>query len=208
MSASDRLLDRAVRGGLWVFSLRITQQALIVLRLVILARLLSPNDFGLMGIALLTMAVIESLSQTGFDVALIQRKERIEDYLDTAWTVEILRGLTLFGILQVLASPAAKFFGSPDAEMLIRVVGLSLVFKGFLNIGTVFFRKELDSSSRGYRNVMKTYVCVVGFLLYGQLLGVWRTTNQTWHKYQQSTVRMVKSAAAYGQYLIQKLTSL
>ena len=144
MSASDRLLDRAVRGGLWVFSLRITQQALIVLRLVILARLLSPNDFGLMGIALLTMAVIESLSQTGFDVALIQRKERIEDYLDTAWTVEILRGLTLFGILQVLASPAAKFFGSPDAEMLIRVVGLSLVFKGFLNIGTVFFRKELE----------------------------------------------------------------
>ena len=96
------------------------------------------------GIALLTMTVIESLSQTGFDVALIQRKERTKDYLDTAWTVEILRGLALFGILQVLASPAAKFFDSPDAEMLIRLIGLSLVFRGFLNIGTVFFRKELE----------------------------------------------------------------
>jgi O-antigen/teichoic acid export membrane protein len=137
-------MDKAVRGGLWLFSLRITQQLLIVVRLVILARLLSPNDFGLMGMALLTMTVIESLTQTGFDIALIQRKERTEEYLDSAWTVEILRGLALFGILQLLASPAAGFFGSPDAEMLIRVVGLSLVFRGFLNIGTVYFRKELE----------------------------------------------------------------
>lgn len=144
MSAPGGLLDKAVIGGLWLFSLRITQQILIVVRLVILARLLSPNDFGLMGIALLTMTVIESLTQTGFDVALIQRKERTEDYLDSAWTVGILRGLALFGILQVLASPAAQFFGSPDAEMLIRVIGLSLVFRGWLNIGTVYFRKELE----------------------------------------------------------------
>jgi len=144
MNNPDGLLHKAVRGGLWLFSLRLTQQILLGVRLVVLARLLSPNDFGLMGIALLTMTVVESLSQTGFDVALIQRKERTEDYLDTAWTVEILRGLGLFGILQVLASPAATFFDSPDAEMLIRVVGLSLVFRGFLNIGTVFFRKELE----------------------------------------------------------------
>ena len=144
MSASGGLLDKAVRGGIWLFGLRMTQQILLMIRLVILARLLSPNDFGLMGIALLTMTVIESLTQTGFDVALIQRKERTEEYLDSAWTVEILRGVALFGILQVLASPAAKFFGSPDAEMLIRVIGLSLVFRGFLNIGTVYFRKELE----------------------------------------------------------------
>ncbi len=144
MSAPDGLLNKAVRGGLWLFSLRMTQQILIIIRLVILARLLSPTDFGLMGIALLTMTVIESLTQTGFDVALIQRKERTEQYLDSAWTVGVLRGLALFGILQVLASPAAKFFDSPDAEVLIRAIGLSLVFRGFLNIGTVYFRKELE----------------------------------------------------------------
>jgi lipopolysaccharide exporter len=144
MSGSGGLLDKAVRGGLWLFSLRVTQQMLIVVRLVILARLLSPNDFGLMGIALLSMTVVESLTQTGFDMALIQRKEGTEDYLDTAWTVGILRGLGLFCILQAIASPAARFFDSPDSEMLIRVIGLSLVFRGFLNVGTVFFRKELE----------------------------------------------------------------
>ncbi len=144
MSAQGGLLDKAVRGGLWLFSLRVTQQILLILRLAILARLLSPNDFGLMGVALLAMTVIESLTQTGFDVALIQRKGRTEEYLDSAWTIGILRGLALFGILQVLAAPAAKFFSSPDAEMLIRAIGLSLVFRGFLNIGTVYFRKELE----------------------------------------------------------------
>ena len=74
MNSRGGLLNKAVRGGLWLFSLRVTQQILILVRLVILARLLSPNDFGLMGIALLAMTVIESLTQTGFDVALIQRK--------------------------------------------------------------------------------------------------------------------------------------
>jgi lipopolysaccharide exporter len=144
MNAPGGLLTKAVRGGLWLLSLRITQQTLLIVRLAILARLLSPNDFGLMGIALLTMTVLDSLTQTGFDVALIQKKERTDEYLDSAWTVEILRGLALFGILQLLAAPASKFFNSPDSELLIRTLGLSLVLRGFLNIGTVYFRKELE----------------------------------------------------------------
>ena len=144
MNTDGGLMGRAVRGGLWLFGLRINQQVLIAVRLVILARLLSPNDFGLMGIALLTMTVLESLTQTGFGLALIQMRERTEEYLDSAWTVEIIRGLVLFGILQLLARPAAVFFASPDSELMIRVIGLSLVFRGFLNIGTIYFRKELE----------------------------------------------------------------
>lgn len=50
----------------------------------------------------------------------------------------------LFGILQILAAPAAAFFVSPGAEILIRVIGVSLVLRGFLNIGTVYFRRELE----------------------------------------------------------------
>jgi O-antigen/teichoic acid export membrane protein len=144
MSAKEGLQRRAIRGGFWILSLRIGQQILALVRLVILARLLSPNDFGLMGIALLTIAIIDTLTQTGFELALVQRKEQTETYLDSAWTVGILRGVALFGLLQLLAPVAAGFFKSPEAENLIRAIGFSLLLKGFINIGTVYFQKELQ----------------------------------------------------------------
>jgi len=65
-SPGKTLSQRTVRGGFWVFSLRIVQRLFSLIRLVILARILAPYDFGLRGIALLTMATLETFSQTGF----------------------------------------------------------------------------------------------------------------------------------------------
>lgn len=138
------LSQRTARGGFWVFSLRIVQQIFGLTRLVILARILAPHDFGLMGIALLTMSTIETFSQTGFQAALIQKKKDIESYLDAAWTVLILRGLVLFGILYFAAPFAASFFDTPEAKPIIQVIGLSVLFQAFTNIGVIYFQKELE----------------------------------------------------------------
>jgi len=138
------LSQRVVRGGFWVFSLRITQQLFNFVRLVILARILSPNDFGLMGIALLTMATLDTFSQTGFQQALIQKKEDIKPYLDSAWTVLILRGLILFAILYFIAPYAATFFNAPEAKPIIQVIGFAVLFQALANIGVVYFQKELE----------------------------------------------------------------
>ena len=138
------LSQRTVRGGFWVFSLRIVQQIFGLARLLILARILAPHDFGLMGIALLAMSTLETFSQTGFQAALIQKKENIESYLDAAWTVLILRGLLLFGILYFAAPFVASFFDTPEAKPIIQVVGLSVLFQAFTNIGVIYFQKELE----------------------------------------------------------------
>lgn len=137
------LSQRTVRGGFWVFSLRIVQQLFGLARLVILARLLAPHDFGLMGIALLTMSTLETFSDTGFQQALIQKQEDIESYLNAAWTVMILRGLVLFGILYFIAPFAASFFDVPEAKPIIQVIGLSFLLQAFTNIGVTYFQKEL-----------------------------------------------------------------
>ncbi len=138
------LSQRTVRGGFWVFSLRIVQQIFGLARLIILARILAPHDFGLMGIALLAMSTLETFSQTGFQAALIQKKEDIESYLDAAWTVLILRGLVLFGILYFAAPYVASFFDTPEARPIIQVIGLSVLFQAFTNIGVIYFQKELE----------------------------------------------------------------
>jgi O-antigen/teichoic acid export membrane protein len=127
-----------------MFSLRIVQQLFGLARLIILARILAPHDFGLLGIALLTMATLETFSQTGFQKALIQKKEDIESDLDAAWTVLILRGFILFAILYLIAPYVAISFNSPEAKPVIQVIGLSVLLKAFTNIGVIYFKKELE----------------------------------------------------------------
>ncbi len=114
--SSESLSKRVVRGGIWVFALRITSRSLGFIRTIILARLLAPEDFGLLGIAMLAIATLETFSQTGFNAALIQKKENVESYLDTAWTVSAVRGVLLFLILFLSAPLVATFFNSPPGN--------------------------------------------------------------------------------------------
>ena len=87
LEPSKILSQRVARSGFWVFLLRIVNRGFSLIRLIILARILAPHDFGLMGIALLTMATLETFSQTGFQQALIQKKKDIKSHFDAAWTV-------------------------------------------------------------------------------------------------------------------------
>ena len=70
-----------------------------------------------------------SISQTGFQAALIQKQENLESYLNSAWTVLILRGLLLFTILFFIAPHAANFFDEPKALTIIRVIGFAILFQ-------------------------------------------------------------------------------
>ncbi len=137
------LLDLVVKGGFWVFILRISQKVLSVVRIIILANILSPHDFGLVGIAFLVMATLETFSQTGFQQALVQKKGNITKYLDAVWTVLILRGIILFLILFFSADAIAAFFNTPLAKPIIQVISLSIVFKAITNVGVIYFEKEL-----------------------------------------------------------------
>jgi len=111
----------------------------------IIARYLAPDDFGLMGIALLTLQTLEAFSQTGFQAALIQKKGTIEDeMLDVAWTLMAVRGIALFLITAGIAPVVSSFFHSPESMLLIKVISVCFLLKGLGNIGVIFFQKELD----------------------------------------------------------------
>jgi O-antigen/teichoic acid export membrane protein len=88
----ENLSERVSRSGLWMVALNVTGRLLGMVRLLILARLLTPYDFGLVGIALVVISLFESFSATGTHLALIQRKEPARDLFDTAWTRGSIRG--------------------------------------------------------------------------------------------------------------------
>lgn len=139
----ELLSHQVARGGVWVVTLKIIEISFGFIRLIILARLLAPNDFGLMGIAFLMLSILLTFSEPGFQTALIQKKNDISAYLDTAWTVSVIRGIILFIIIFFFAPYVALFFNSADASPIIRVIGFSVLIGGFINIGVIYFQKEL-----------------------------------------------------------------
>lgn len=137
--------ERAVKSGIWVTLINVFDRVLQLVKLVVLARLLAPSDFGLMGIALLTLAGLRQFSRLGLDTALIQREEdNVDEYLNTAWSMKAIRGVVITGVAFVIAPYAAQFFSEPRATDIIRVIALSPLITGLQNPGVMYLRKNLE----------------------------------------------------------------
>jgi len=135
---------RFVLSGFWTLGGNWLSRGLGVIKMVVLARLLSPVDFGIMGLINLSVGVLNVFSQTGVESALIQRPVVGRKELDTAWTMTIVRGLTLFLLLTAGAGLLAAYFENDALTPVLRATAPVFLLEGFVNIGTVFFGKNLE----------------------------------------------------------------
>jgi len=139
------LRERTVKSGIWMTAMNVGDRILQLLLLVVLARLLDPADFGLMGIALVTIHGLRRFTNLGLEEALIQdREDDVDEYLNTAWMLNVSRGV-LIAVVAFLAAPVvAGFTGEPRATPIIRVIGISPVLLQLRNPGAVYFKKNLE----------------------------------------------------------------
>jgi len=170
LPASDNVMEQAVKSGVWVGVMNVTERGLELLLLVIVASLLSPRAFGLMGIALLTLSSLKKFSELGIKSALIQAEEdNVDDELNTAWTIETARG-TVIGVILFLGAPfIASLFNEPAATDLFRVIALSPFIVGLQNPAVVYFQKSLDFHKEFVYRVsgaVAYFVVTVGIALY------------------------------------------
>lgn len=140
-SASSQI----VKSLIWVSSQNALGRIITLAMLVILARLMGPEELGLVGIALLVLSGVQQFTNIGLNDALIYQKEKnVDSYLDTVWVLEIARGI-LIGVLMFASAPLiAMLFNEPRAADLVRVVALSPVLIGLKNPAIVYFDKNLD----------------------------------------------------------------
>lgn len=143
MAGNRSFSHRIISGSLWLSLLRIATRGLGLVRSIILARLLTPADFGIIGITMIVVATIDIVTQTGFDVKLIHDKAPSVNLINTAWTLQAIRGLLLFFVVFAIAPYMAQFFRLSSLDLILRIVACSLIVTGIRNIGTVFFQKEL-----------------------------------------------------------------
>lgn len=145
LDRSDGSLQRkAVRSGVWVGLSSAGVAMLSFARSVILARLLTPEIFGLMAICSMSLRMIEIFTETGFGAALIHRQQRFEDARDTAFTLMVLRGVGLSILAFLIAPWAAAFYDQPVLDSIVAVVGLSFILTGCQNVNVIALQKELD----------------------------------------------------------------
>lgn len=130
-------------GISWVGGLRASTRIIAFVRVIILARLLTPLQFGVFGIASLVLAFLEVITETGINIFLIQEKKDIKHYLNDAWIVSIFRG-ALISLFIILLSPfIANFFNSPGSQRLLLLISIVPLIRGFINPAIIKYQKEL-----------------------------------------------------------------
>ena len=131
-------------SALITVAMRWTDRLIAFVSTLILARLLVPEDFGVIAMASLVIGLADVFFELGVNVALIQNKTPSQEHYDTAWTLRIIQ-TTLAAIVVVIAAPwAATYFNDPRVTLVIQVLAVSLMLSGLENIGVVTFQKEMQ----------------------------------------------------------------
>jgi len=224
--AKERLIpkggvqERTVKSGIWMGAIRVSGRALQLVKLIVLARLLAPSDFGLMGIALLSLAALQQFSKLGFNDALIQhRKGDVDRYLNTAWVVKLIRGAVLSGVLFLFAPLLAAFFDMPRATNVIRGLAALPILVGLRNPGMVYLTKDLQFHKRFAFDLggnVVNFVGAVGFalvypsvwaLVFGNIvedvvrvgLSYWLHDYRPWLEFD---MELVRELFGYGRWIL------
>ena len=134
--------NRLVVGGSWLIALQAVERLIGVVSVAILARLLTPTDFGVVAVAMTVVTAVELMSVFGFDWALVRQHDLSADHLNTAWTLRVLMGLGTWAALGLLGPLAAAFFRLPPLSSVLLILGLASFLGSLENIGTVFFRRD------------------------------------------------------------------
>ncbi|MDB2262068.1 lipopolysaccharide biosynthesis protein [Halorubrum ezzemoulense] len=145
LTAGGSTEEQAVQSGVWVTGINVGDRVLQLVKVVILARLLSPEAFGLLGIALLVVAALRQLSVLGFDAALVQHQnENVDEYLNTVWIMKMVRWLVIAAIAVASAPFIAQFFDEPQVAPLIMMIAIANLLLAIQNPAIVYFRKDLN----------------------------------------------------------------
>ncbi|MEQ6248522.1 oligosaccharide flippase family protein [Sulfitobacter sp. HNIBRBA3233] len=126
------LMARVMRSGAWIVLGYGGSQILRLASNLILTRLLFPEAFGLMALISLVTVGLTLFSDVGIAPSIAQSKRGDDpDFLNTAWSIQVIRGIILWGIAVALAVPMAWFYDAPDLQVYLPVAALMLVIAGF-----------------------------------------------------------------------------
>jgi O-antigen/teichoic acid export membrane protein len=139
------LKSLAMRGSLWIMSGYGISQALRMGSNLILTRLLFPEAFGLMALINVFMQGLAMFSDVGIIPSIVQNKRGDEPiFLNTAWTIQVMRGFALSACAAIIAWPVSLIYGEPRLLTMLPVVGLTAAIAGFNSTAVPLANRHLQ----------------------------------------------------------------
>lgn len=177
--AEVSLKNKTVKGASWSFIDSIAGQGITFLVGLVLARLLTPEEYGLIGIIIIFIAVFNSIVDSGFSNALIRKNDaKYIDY-NTVFISNLVLSVVLFGVLYISAPAISNFFNQPQLIPLLRVMGSIVIINAFAIIQRTILVKKVDFKTQTKVSLISSITSgVVGIGMAVGGLGVWSLVGQ------------------------------
>ena len=174
MKQENSLKKKTISGLLWSFGDMMGNQGIQFIIQIILARLLLPEDFGIIGMILVFVALSNSLVDSGFTQALIRDQKANQTDYSTVFYFNLGVSILIYGVLYLSAPLISNFFEQDQLTALVRVLALGVIINAFSIIPRAMFTKEVDFKVQAKVNMAASIVSgiiAVAMALLG--FGVW-----------------------------------
>jgi PST family polysaccharide transporter len=143
-------LSRKMAGGAaWMIGARMVMRLSGLINVVILARLLPPADFGVVGLTVAFIAAFEAMSDMSLNAALVRHPDPKRKHYDTVFSLMALRGIGLASIAYLAAEPMAAFYGDDRLATVAHALAAQQLILGFLNPGVSDFQRDFSGNRIG-----------------------------------------------------------
>ena len=208
-------MTNTVSSFVWSFLEQGGSKAIAMVVQIILARILSPHDFGVLAILLVVTQIADSVAQSGLGMALIQKTDVSPESYSTAWWLSLGFSIALY-IIMVLISPyVAVFYAMPGLEDYLRVLGLVIIFNSMNSIQRSYLQRSMNFKSIFKASTVAALLSgLVGIVMAYLGFGVWALVAQSllqglfvcvvmwaqlpWHPKTVFEAREAKLLFAYG----------
>ncbi|MBO7110346.1 MAG: lipopolysaccharide biosynthesis protein [Bacteroidaceae bacterium] len=178
--AGQSLKDKTVKGVGWSAIDNVAQYAVSFLVSIVLARILSPDDYGLLGIIAIFTAICQAIANGGFGTALIRKKDANEDDYDTAFVVNLGLSVFLYIVLFFVAPLIAVFFEREELTLLTRVSSVGIIIGALSIVPLTQLTKKIDFKTQTKITIIASIISgVVGISMALLGFGVWSLVAQT-----------------------------
>ncbi|MGP1478001.1 MAG: lipopolysaccharide biosynthesis protein, partial [Phocaeicola sp.] len=176
---SDSLKGKTAKGILWSSLERFSVQGVQFLVMIIMARILTPYDYGIIGMLTIFLQISQSLIDSGFSQALIRKQNRTEVDNFTVFYFNIVVSIVLYITLFISAPWIAKFYHTPILIPVMRVICLGIVINSFVVVQRALFTIKIDFKTQAKASLFAAILSgIVGIGMAYKGYGVWSLVAQ------------------------------
>lgn len=177
--AEQSLKDKTVKGTFWSAADAFLGHGVTFLVGLVLARLLSPEEYGLIGIVTIFISILQGFVDSGFSNSLIRKKDVSDDDFCTLFYFNLVVSILMYGILYIGAPWIARFFERPQLVELVRVMGVLIIIQALSIVQNTNLIRKIDFKTQTKASLISALSSgVIGIVMAYTGMGVWALVAQ------------------------------